>query len=95
MTVIVTAVDDQLETTREIAENVGSASRGIQVVNQSIAKGAREADEMAGEIAVVNEQAGQMAESAGKVNRRAVQLNEMSASLQELIGGFKVDEGDK
>lgn len=95
VTVIVTAVDDQLETTGEIAENVGSASRGIQVVNQSIAKGAREADEMAGEIAVVNEQAGRMAESSGKVNRRAVQLNEMSASLQKLIAGFKVDECDK
>ena len=89
---IVAAVEQQSATTREIAQNVGQASEGIQMVNESITQGTTVAGDMAKDIAVVNQEAGQMAFSSDKINTSAAKLFEMAGCLQKLIGGFKVDE---
>lgn len=90
---IASAVEEQSATTSEIARNVGQASQGIQLVNESITQGTAVAGDMATDIAVVNQEAGQMASSSDKVNTSAANLFEMAEVLQKLIGGFKVADG--
>ena len=62
------------------------------MVNESISQGTAVAGEMAADIAVVNQEAGQMASSSDQVNTSAAKLFEMAEVLQKLIGGFKVTD---
>lgn len=92
---IATAVEEQSVTTREIAANVGQASSGIQSVNESIVQSSSVAGQIAEDISNVNTGAEEMTNASQQVNLGAEELSRLAGELQELIGGFKIDDAKK
>ena len=86
---ITAAVEEQSITTKEIAENVSQAARGIQEVNENVAQGSTVAGEIAKDIADVNNAANEMTNSSGQVNLSANDLTKLSEQLSEMVGKFQ------
>ncbi len=87
---IASAVEEQDVTTREIADNVAVASRGITEVNDSMSQTSVAASEISRDMGGVNSSANEMTESSSHVNLSVDELKGMSVKLMEIVGQFKV-----
>ncbi len=83
-------VEGQATTTQEISENISQSSAGIQEVNQNVSQGSMVARSITTEISNVNQSVQDASVSIGKINERAGELSDLSNTLQELVGRFKV-----
>lgn len=87
---IATAVEEQSVTTREIANNVGQVSQGINIVNENTAQSSTVANEIASEIANVNSSSIEISAGSAQVNLNAQELSKLAGELDQLVGKFKV-----
>ncbi|MBN1625298.1 MAG: methyl-accepting chemotaxis protein [Deltaproteobacteria bacterium] len=87
---IATAVEEQSVTTREIADNMGQVTQGINIVNENTAQSSTVANEIAKEIASVNSASIEISTGSAQVNRNAKELSELAGELDQLVGKFKV-----
>lgn len=90
VTSIVTAVDEQSATTREIAENIGQASIGIQEVTENVSQVSTVSTVVAQDIAEVSQSADSISRGSAKVKANAVDLTKMAEQLKRLVSSFKV-----
>jgi len=90
VTSIVTAVDEQSATTREIAENIGQASTGIQEVTENVSQVSTVSSVVAQDIAEVSHSADAISRGSAKVKANAVDLTQMAEQLKRLVSSFKV-----
>jgi methyl-accepting chemotaxis protein len=87
---IATAVEEQSSATREISENISQASQGIEEVNQNVSQSSIVANEITKEISDVNQSSSEMADRSGQVSLSAEDLSKLAATLDEMVGRFKV-----
>jgi len=90
VTSIVTAVDEQSATTKEIAENISQASIGIQEVTENVAQVSTVSSSVAQDISEVSHAADTISQGSAKVKSSAVDLTAMAEKLKELVRHFKV-----
>ncbi|WP_028582752.1 methyl-accepting chemotaxis protein [Desulfogranum japonicum] len=83
-------VEGQATTTQEIADNISQTSIGIQEVNENVGQGSVTVSSIAEEITEVNQAVQEVSESIGKVGEQARELTQLSQTLQEIVGRFKV-----
>ncbi len=87
---ITTAVEQQAETTREIAENIAQTSNGIIEVNNNINETEELSRAIVHDITGVNKSAGEMSNSSDQVHKSSEELSELARKLKELMEQFKV-----
>lgn len=90
VTSIVTAVEEQSATTKEIAENIQQASVGIQEVTENVAQVSLVSTSVAKDIAEVSHSADTISQESEGVKASAVNLTSMAEKLRELVRYFKV-----
>ncbi len=87
---IAASVEEQSGTTQEIAKNVSDASRGIDVVNQNVAGTNASTAGIRGELNRMQSEAGAISEKSTRINTAAVELSNLSCTLKEMVGKFKM-----
>ncbi len=87
---IATAVEEQSVSTKEIAGSVATASQRIEEMTQNMGQGATAAADIAKEVAAVDQASAEIAAGNAQVNSSADQMSEMAATLNKLVGRFKV-----
>jgi methyl-accepting chemotaxis protein len=87
---IVTAVEEQSVTTKEIAGSVAQASTGVREVSENVAQSSAVSSDIAKEISEVNQAAGDMSNSSSQVNLSAEVLAKLASGLSDMVGRFKV-----
>lgn len=87
------AVEEQTATTREIANNISQASTGIQEANENVAQCSTVSSDIAGDIATVNNDVGEMTNSSSVVKINADELSKLAEQLNGVVGRFKFYPG--
>ncbi len=87
---IATAVDEQANTSREIASNITQASQGIGEVNHNVASSTVVIAEVTREISNINQRSACVEASSSRVRESAAQLNQLAAQLEKLMQQFRV-----
>ncbi|WP_051284147.1 methyl-accepting chemotaxis protein [Desulforegula conservatrix] len=87
---IATSVEEQSAATKEIAVNIGQASKGIQEVNETVNRNAHVASVISNEITDVDHSTGEILKNSDKVNKSATKLTELAKLLSDKVGMFKV-----
>ncbi len=90
VSLISVAMDEQLLTTREIAENASHASDGIRDVTENITQSSGFASEVARDISEVDKAAEEMTTSSLQVDKSAVELTDLTGQIKEMLTKFKV-----
>jgi methyl-accepting chemotaxis protein len=85
-----TAVEEQSATTKEISENMGQASIGLQEVSENVAQTTSVATEIAKNIGEVNDSSNEVLKNSDRVNTSSGELKKLATDLQELISQFKL-----
>ncbi len=87
--IIVSAVEEQNRTTREIAENISQATLGIQEVTENVGQSPIVADEVARDISTVSSNSTEVAGHSGEMTNNALRLRELAKKLRQLISEFR------
>lgn len=87
---IATAVEEQSVTTKEIANSVIQASRGIQEVNENVAQSSTVSTGIAKEISEVNQTTSEISNSSSQIRLNAKELSRLATELKDLVSQFKV-----
>jgi len=87
---IVSAIEEQLSTTKEIAANIAQASQGINEVNENVSNSSQMAQSINTDIAMVSSQTQEISNGISQLKHSAEQLNEFSENLNQLISQFRV-----
>ena len=87
---IATAVEEQLGTTKEIANNVVQASEGIREVTENVAQSSVVSGEIAKDISDVNQATIEMSNNSSQVDSSAEKLSKLAEQLKETVGRFHV-----
>ena len=87
---IATAVEEQSSATQEIADNIGQASQGINQVSSNVTQSSSVASEISQKMEVLNQSSGEMSNSSSQVKMSAEELQQMAATLNKIVGSFKV-----
>jgi methyl-accepting chemotaxis protein len=87
--IIATAVEEQAAATREIADNISQASKGIQGVNRNVARSSTVSTEIATDINKVSGNASEITDSSGVVKLNAEELSKLSDELNKVVARFK------
>jgi methyl-accepting chemotaxis protein len=87
---IAAAVEEQSSATQEIAENIGQASTGIEEVNQNVNESSTVAHDITREITEVNQASSEMTDRSTQVQESAEDLSKLAASLDDMVGRFKI-----
>jgi len=87
---IATSVEEQSAATKEIAVNIGQASKGIQEVNEKVNRNAHVASVISTEISDVDNSTGEILKNSDKVNQSAKKLTDLAKMLSDKVGMFKV-----
>ncbi len=87
---IATAVEEQSVTTKEIANGVIQASRGIQEVNENVAQSSTVSTGIAKEISEVNQTTSEISNSSSQIRLNAKELSKLANELKDLVSRFKV-----
>ena len=87
---VAAAVEEQTATTGEIANSINQTSSGFAEVDENIAQAASVADQIAKEIALVDQASATMANSSADMSNTASELNELSQRMSRLTGQFKL-----
>lgn len=90
VSIITTAVEEQGATTKEIANNVGNASVGIEEVNLNVAESSSVAADLAKDIVGLSSVVSEMSERISKVNGNAEELASLGEELKQKVTKFKV-----
>jgi methyl-accepting chemotaxis protein len=90
VTTIAAAIEEQTVVTKDIANNVAQAARGVGEVNQNVAQSSTVSSSIAQDIAEVNQAAGEMSASSAQVKISAEELSKVSEQIQSLVAKFKV-----
>lgn len=90
VTTIAAAIEEQTVVTKDIANNVAQAARGVGEVNQNVAQSSTVSSSIAQDIAEVNQAAGEMSASSAQVQISAEELSKVSEQIQSLVAKFKV-----
>ena len=84
------AVEEQSATTREIADNIGQASLGIQEVAVNIADTSMAVGSVAHDISELNRETRGISTGSTKVTSEAASLNRVSEALASAVSQFKM-----
>lgn len=87
---IAAAVEEQSVTTRDIADNTGQASLGVQEVNVNVAHAETASREIAGNISDVSAASHEVSQMAATVQTNSEVLSGLAKGLEALVGRFKV-----
>ncbi len=90
VTTIATAIEEQSVTTNEIASNVNNVSGGIAQINDNAAQSNTIASQIATEIAEVTSTTEDLSGRSRNVKENADNLSQLSNSLNEIVGRFKI-----
>jgi methyl-accepting chemotaxis protein len=90
VSVIATTVDEQIASTKEIAENISQTSLGIQEVNENVSQSSIVAKDITQKASEVNQLTGDMASMSDQVNLSSSELSKLAEQLNGLVGHFKV-----
>jgi methyl-accepting chemotaxis protein len=91
VTTIAAAVEEQSVTTRDIAENIGQASQGLDEVNLNVAQTTAVSSEISAQVAEVSQSADSMSRNGDAVRRHAEELRALSEQLKGLIHMFRIN----
>jgi methyl-accepting chemotaxis protein len=87
---IASSVEEQSSTTREIAKNVSDASKGVDVVNRSVAGTNTSAAAIGSELNRMEQAAGEICTKSTQLDSVSMELSELSFTLKDMVGKFKV-----
>lgn len=90
VTLISTAVEEQLLTTQEIAENVSNAHLGVTEISGNLSETSNVAKEIAKDISVVHTSADGILESSFQVKQSSEDQSKLSRKLKEMVEIFKL-----
>ena len=90
MSTISTAVEEQLVTTNEIANNVAQTSLGVEEVSGNAAQNSTVTRGISKEISEADQAVKEIAESGLKVHSSAEDLSQIAENLKAMVGRFKV-----
>lgn len=88
--VIAGAVEEQAATTKQIAEDIGSVSEGIEGMNTVIGSTAQIADSVSTDVGVVNITSNDVQSGSVEIGKNASELAKLSRELQLLVGKFQL-----
>jgi methyl-accepting chemotaxis protein len=87
---IAAAIEEQATVTKDIAQNIGEASTGVNEANLRVAESSQATKDIAREILIVDQAAGQMAEGSGQIRRSASELSKVADFLLHAMSRFQV-----
>jgi methyl-accepting chemotaxis protein len=87
---IASATEEQLTATKEIANNIGQASAGIQEVNENLSQSSTVSAEIAKDIVGVNQESAEMSNSSSQINMSATDLSTLADELNSMVARFKI-----
>lgn len=87
---IVTAVDEQSVTTKEIADNINQASIGIQEVTENVAQVSLVSSQVAQDISEVSQSTDAISQGSATIRANAADLTTMAEQLKNLVQHFHV-----
>lgn len=87
---IVTAVDEQSITTKEIADNINQASIGIQEVTENVAQVSMVSSQVAQDISEVSQSTDAISQGSATIKTNAADLTTMAEQLKILVQHFRV-----
>ncbi len=90
VTTIAAAVEEQSVTTRDIAQNIGQASQGLDEVNHNVSQTTDVANEITSQITEVNTSAVDMSRNGDTVREHAEELRALSEQLKGLVQMFRI-----
>jgi len=90
VTTIAAAVEEQSVTTRDIAQNIGQASQGLDEVNHNVSQTTDVANEITSQITEVNTSAVDMSRNGEMVREHAEELRALSEQLKGLVQMFRI-----
>ncbi|SDN95541.1 methyl-accepting chemotaxis protein [Desulfonauticus submarinus] len=90
VTTIAAAIEEQSVTTRDIAENIGTASNALEEINNNVTEASTVAKQTAQDIITINESVSQMKDNSTTVAESTRQLQELATKLKEIVSKFKV-----
>lgn len=90
VTTIVAAVEEQAITTKDITDNIGTASVAVQDATDRSTQNSTVSQEIAKDIAEVSGSASAISDASTKVSENAQDLSKLSEQLTEIVNKFKV-----
>ncbi|WP_456325655.1 methyl-accepting chemotaxis protein [Desulfonauticus submarinus] len=90
VTTLAAAIEEQSVTTRDIAENIGTASNALEEINNNVTEASTVAKQTAQDIITINESVSQMKDNSTTVAESTRQLQELATKLKEIVSKFKV-----
>jgi len=87
---IALALDDQSNSTREIADNAAQVSEGMAEVASHVGRAESTTEAITAAIATVKDSAGETARGSSQVNASASKLKSLAEELSRMVGQFKV-----
>ena len=88
---IASAIEEQSSVTKDIARNVAEAANGVKDSNQRVAQISTVSQEVARDIVLVNQAAGDISSGSEQVMTRADELSRLAEDLRRIVGRFKVE----
>lgn len=90
VTAIAGSVEEQLATTKEIANNVNRASAGIDEINDSMSQSSNVSADIARDINDVSQEAETVSSNSSHMEQSAKNLDQLAEDLKKLVNQFKV-----
>jgi methyl-accepting chemotaxis protein len=87
---IAAAIEEQSVVTKDIANNIANASNGVGDANARVSQSSQVSLEIASDIAVVDQAAGQIAGGSEEVQATVVELSKLAETLRETVSRFQV-----
>lgn len=87
---IAAAIEEQSVVTKDIASNIANASNGVGDANARVSQSSQVSLEIASDIAVVDQAAGQIAGGSEEVQATVVELSKLAETLKETVLRFQV-----
>jgi methyl-accepting chemotaxis protein len=84
------SIQEQEQSTRNIASNIREASIGVNEVNLRVSETSQVSSSIASDIAVVHQVAGQIAEGSNDVSARSHDLAAAAEKLKLAVTNFQV-----
>ena len=90
MTTVVTAIEEQSATTREISKSVAQAASGVNEANDNLTQISETTAEVTRNIAQVKQDTDQVSNGSVQVNDSARQLSTLAEELTGMLGRFRI-----
>lgn len=90
VSLIAASIEEQSAATREIAESMAQAERGIENSNRNVIETSGVAGEVARDVAEVNRSAGLISKGSERVDTSARELSELADQLTGLVAKYRI-----